>query len=289
MANTLLPPVSQQDALIRAKLDIDMIESLAPRRKFRLLPITQQAAPGIVLSDIVWLTLRNDYVYVRPPDLELVGDDDNRKFWVAHILEIPAKCAGHVYALIAWMYWPGHLVEAHMAAETPKSGRCWYHGKQELVASNHLDILGVKSMAGHASVAQWLEDDDDKIQGGLYWRQTLDSRSGILSILKGRIMESHLSAIRDTSPRDRKAILAAIAIAEIEELTQVALAEIAEKLDDQDREEVESYQQNDAAKKHNDGNKKQNDSAKNTDSSTNGGLERQLSPSFSMHAIPTFA
>lgn len=55
-------------------------------------------------------------------------------------------------------------------------------------------------------------------------------------------MESHLSAIRDTSPRDRKAILAAIAIAEIEELTQVALAEIAEKLDDQDREEVESYQ-----------------------------------------------
>jgi hypothetical protein len=40
----------------------------------------------------------------------------------------------------------------------------------------------------------------------------------------------------------QKAILAAIAIAEIEELTQVALAEIAEKLDDQDREEVESYQ-----------------------------------------------
>ncbi|KFY58090.1 hypothetical protein V496_06246 [Pseudogymnoascus sp. VKM F-4515 (FW-2607)] len=127
---------------------------------------------------------KNDYVYVRPPNLKHVGDDDNVKFWVAHVLEIRAKSAGHVYAVIAWMYWPDQLVKAHMRAETPKSGRCWYHGKHELVASNHLDILDVECMAGRASVAQWLEGDDDVILEGFYWRQMLDSTTGILSSIR---------------------------------------------------------------------------------------------------------
>ncbi|KFY90193.1 hypothetical protein V500_05246 [Pseudogymnoascus sp. VKM F-4518 (FW-2643)] len=124
---------------------------------------------------------KNDFVYIRPPDLKLDGDDDERKFYVARILEIRAEDTRHVYALVAWMYWPDQLVGAHVGAETPKSLRRWYHGKHELVASNHLDIEDVTSIAGHAPVAQWLEEDDDKIQEGLYWRQTFNVMTRNLS------------------------------------------------------------------------------------------------------------
>lgn len=125
---------------------------------------------------------KNDLVYVRPPDLKLDGNEDERKFWVAQILEIRAKDPRHVYALVAWLYWPDELVNVRVGTEAPKSGRRWYHGKHELVASNHLDIEDVTSMAGHAPVAQWLEEDDDKIQEGLYWRQTYDIMTGKLSV-----------------------------------------------------------------------------------------------------------
>ncbi|KAL5345666.1 hypothetical protein ACLOAV_009420 [Pseudogymnoascus australis] len=125
---------------------------------------------------------KNDFVYVRPPDLELDGDDDERKFWVAQILEIRAKGPRHVYALVAWMYWPDQLVNAHVGAEKPMSLRRWYHGKHELVASNHLDVEEVTSMAGHAPVTHWLEEHDDKIQEGLYWRQTFNVITGNLSV-----------------------------------------------------------------------------------------------------------
>lgn len=80
------------------------------------------------------------------------------------------------------MYRPDELLDAHMEAETPKSGRHWYHGKHELVASNHLDVVDITSMAGPASVAQWVEDDDDSTQEGYYWRQTFNVKSGGLSV-----------------------------------------------------------------------------------------------------------
>lgn len=125
---------------------------------------------------------KNDYVYVRPPDVELVGDGDDMRFWVAHILEIRATSTSRVYALIAWMYRPDELLSAHMGTETPTSGRRWYHGKHELVASNHLEVLDVNSMAGHATVAQWFEDDDDNTQHAFYWRQTFNIMSKCLSV-----------------------------------------------------------------------------------------------------------
>ncbi|KFY31319.1 hypothetical protein V493_01209 [Pseudogymnoascus sp. VKM F-4281 (FW-2241)] len=127
---------------------------------------------------------KNDFVYIRPPGLKLDGDDDERKFWVARILEIRAIDARHVYALVAWMYWPDQLVNAHVGPETPQSLRRWYHGKYELVASNHLDVEDVTSIAGHATVAQWFEEDDDKVQEGLYWRQTFHVITGNLSDIR---------------------------------------------------------------------------------------------------------
>ncbi|KAL5346612.1 hypothetical protein ACLOAV_008319 [Pseudogymnoascus australis] len=117
---------------------------------------------------------KNDYVYVR--------SDDDINFWVAHILETRETSTSRVYALVAWMYWPDELPDAHMGTEKNMSGRRWYHGTRELVASNHLDVLDVNSMAGHAPVAQCFEDDDDTIQDGLYWRQTFNISSGVLSV-----------------------------------------------------------------------------------------------------------
>lgn len=134
---------------------------------------------------------KNDFVFVRPPDLKLDGNDDERKFWVAQIREIRAKDSRHVYALVAWLYWPDELVNVRVGTEAPKSGRRWYHGKHELVASNHLDVEDVTSMAGHAAVAQWLEEDDDKIQEGLYWRQTFDIMTGKLSVCTYHCKERH--------------------------------------------------------------------------------------------------
>lgn len=66
------------------------------------------------------------------------------------------------------MYRPDELPRARMGTEAPTSSRRWYHGKHELVASNHLDIVDVNSMAGHATVAQWFEDDDDNSLHGFY-------------------------------------------------------------------------------------------------------------------------
>ncbi|KFY24515.1 hypothetical protein V491_02127 [Pseudogymnoascus sp. VKM F-3775] len=120
----------------------------------------------------------NDYVHVRPPD------DNNSKFWVARILEMRAKDAYHIYAPIAWMYWPDQLVNAHMGPEAPKSGGRWYHGKHEVIASNHLDVVDIASMAGHATVAQWFEDDDDNTHHGFYWRQTFNVMTGALSSIR---------------------------------------------------------------------------------------------------------
>lgn len=73
-------------------------------------------------------------------------------------------------------------MRAHVGSETPENGRRSYHGTHELMASNHLDVCDVTSFAGHAQVEQWLEEDDNDVQTGLYWRQIYDVRTGNLSV-----------------------------------------------------------------------------------------------------------
>ncbi|KAH6986726.1 hypothetical protein EDB80DRAFT_731905, partial [Ilyonectria destructans] len=60
-------------------------------------------------------------------------------------------------------------------------GRQPYHGQKELIASNHMDIINVVSVTMPATVNQWIESDDDKIQDALYWRQAFDCRNLQLS------------------------------------------------------------------------------------------------------------
>ncbi|TDZ61879.1 Chromatin remodeling protein SHL [Colletotrichum trifolii] len=101
--------------------------------------------------------------------------------WVAFILDIRASDKQHVFARIYWMYWPEELPEVSMDGDTYPGGRQSYHGRNELIASNHMDIINVTSVTSSADVQQWHEDNDEQIQEALYWRQALDCRTKQLS------------------------------------------------------------------------------------------------------------
>lgn len=125
-----------------------------------------------------------DYVYVLPPTLTRVSEPKDKDFWIAMILEIRAADASNVFVLVVWLYWPEQLIGAHVGKEKAEGGARAYHGKSELIASNHLEILNVHSFAGKATVEHWLEEDDGSIQEELYWRQTYDIHTRNLSALR---------------------------------------------------------------------------------------------------------
>ncbi|KAL2260131.1 hypothetical protein VTK26DRAFT_5958 [Humicola hyalothermophila] len=105
------------------------------------------------------------------------SDDD----WVARILEIRASDEHHVYARVYWMYWPDELPQGTHDGKKIVQGRQPYHGMNELVASNHMDIINVVSVTSQAQVKQWFEENEEEIQNALYWRQAFDVRTYELS------------------------------------------------------------------------------------------------------------
>jgi len=130
----------------------------------------------------------NQFVFVRgentPKDKDTEGQP--KDFWVARILQVRAKNAQHVYALIAWMYWPEELPPPSQKSkdmESKDSGKRTYHGGHELIASNYMEVLDVLSFAGKADVFHWLEEDDN-LQHKLYWRQTFNRETNALSKLR---------------------------------------------------------------------------------------------------------
>ncbi|KAI1376287.1 hypothetical protein F4677DRAFT_445545 [Hypoxylon crocopeplum] len=105
------------------------------------------------------------------------SDDD----WVARILEIRASDEHHVYARVYWMYWPDELPPGTQDGKKFIQGRQWYHGANELIASNHMDVINVVSVTAAATVNQWDETNEEEVQPALYWRQAFDVRSMELS------------------------------------------------------------------------------------------------------------
>ncbi|KAF9767716.1 hypothetical protein IL306_015080, partial [Fusarium sp. DS 682] len=101
--------------------------------------------------------------------------------WVARVLEIRASDEHHVYARVHWMYWPDELPERTLDGKMTVQGRQPYHGANELIASNHMDIIHVSSVTEPVTVNQWIESDDEEIQDALYWRQAYDCRNSQLS------------------------------------------------------------------------------------------------------------
>ncbi|KAI2626311.1 hypothetical protein GGS21DRAFT_546026 [Xylaria nigripes] len=102
--------------------------------------------------------------------VKLKSDDD----WVARILEIRASDEHHVYARVYWMYWPDELPAGTQDGKKLVQGRQPYHGENELIASNHMDIINVVSVTAQATVNQWDETNEDEVQQALYWRQAFD-------------------------------------------------------------------------------------------------------------------
>ncbi|RYP56568.1 hypothetical protein DL771_011747 [Monosporascus sp. 5C6A] len=105
--------------------------------------------------------------------------------WVARILEIRASDGNHVYARVYWMYWPGELPSGTQEGKRIIQGRQSYHGQDELIASNHMDVIDVFSVTASATVNHW-DENKDEVQSALYWRQALDVRNRKLSVAQPR-------------------------------------------------------------------------------------------------------
>ncbi|KAF5700183.1 hypothetical protein FMUND_14426 [Fusarium mundagurra] len=73
------------------------------------------------------------------------GCKESNNNWVARILEIRASDEHHVYARVYWMYWPDELPPGTVDCKKTVKGRQPYHGVDELIASNHMDIINVAS------------------------------------------------------------------------------------------------------------------------------------------------
>ncbi|KAL2064946.1 hypothetical protein VTL71DRAFT_4086 [Oculimacula yallundae] len=131
----------------------------------------------------------NTFVFVRGEDTP--KDKDNtearpKDFWVARILQVRAKNAQHVYALITWMYWPEEIpppVPKAADQVSKDSGRRNYHGTHELIASNYMEVLDVLSFAGKADVYHWPEEDET-VPSRLFWRQSYNRKTLELSQLR---------------------------------------------------------------------------------------------------------
>ncbi|KAF2176026.1 hypothetical protein K469DRAFT_38699 [Zopfia rhizophila CBS 207.26] len=106
-----------------------------------------------------------DYVYVKADEKENLAPDAPIKEWVAKLLEVRAGDEQHVYLRVYWMYRPEDL----------PGGRQPYHGQNEVIASNDIQIINAMSVQAKANVKRWVEQDENGILDSdqLFWRQTL--------------------------------------------------------------------------------------------------------------------
>jgi BAH domain len=90
---------------------------------------------------------------------------DRANLWVAKVLEVRAKDNQHVYLRLFWLYWPDEL----------QNKRQPYHGANEFIMSNDMDIVDAMTVAGPAEVTHWDEyQDEQEDLGQRFFRQFLD-------------------------------------------------------------------------------------------------------------------
>ena len=110
-------------------------------------------------------------------------------------MEIRANDAEHVYLRVLWYYWPDEL----------PGGRRYYHGKDELVASNHMEIIHATTVAGRATVYHWEENDGSEELEGFFWRQRFDATTRKLTV--GSLSLSHYCRLSRCIGRNEAEIL----------------------------------------------------------------------------------
>lgn len=76
--------------------------------------------------------------------------------WKAKVLEVRALDSEHVYIRVAWLNRPEDL----------SGGRKAYHGKNELVPTNQMDIIDAMTVNGRLELYHWHEEDDDSPMPG---------------------------------------------------------------------------------------------------------------------------
>ena len=102
-----------------------------------------------------------------------VTAEEEHAFWPAKILEIRAADASNVFARIYWLYWPEDLRE----------GRQYYHGDNELFASNHMDVVDVLTISEKIDVMHFQETSEKVPPPDLrFWRQKYDCVRKTLSV-----------------------------------------------------------------------------------------------------------
>jgi hypothetical protein len=111
----------------------------------------------------------NDTVFIKSSEDEDPDPNAPIKGWVARVLEVRAGDEQHVYLRIYWLYRPEDL----------PGGRRDYHGRNELIASNDMQIIDAMTVNAKANVRHWveLEDKSEVFPGDqLFWRQTYNLR-----------------------------------------------------------------------------------------------------------------
>ena len=67
------------------------------------------------------------------------------------MLEVRALDSEHVYVRVAWLNQPEDL----------DTGRKAYHGRNELIPTNQIDIIDAMTVNGKLPVYHWNEEDDE--------------------------------------------------------------------------------------------------------------------------------
>ncbi|KID81927.1 ebs-bah-phd domain-containing protein [Metarhizium guizhouense ARSEF 977] len=107
---------------------------------------------------------------------------EGQDYWVAKILEVRASDRYHVYARVYWMYSPDDLPRKALHGDSLVRGSN-FHFQNELVASNHMDIINVVSIVEKATVHHHCEEQNGhKAQNMLFWRQAYDYLTSEISL-----------------------------------------------------------------------------------------------------------
>jgi hypothetical protein len=117
---------------------------------------------------------------------------DFAKQWKARVLEVKAFDKDHVYIRVAWLYRPEDL----------PGGRQAHHGTNELIPSNHMDVIPATSVNGAIDVVHWDDGDDDSASIGdqYFWRQTYDCTSKKFSVSpSSRVIHLQPNSITDST------------------------------------------------------------------------------------------
>lgn len=107
------------------------------------------------------------------------GIIDPTKQWKGQVLDVRALDQNHVFVLVAFLLDPHDLPD----------GPAEHHGYNELVASNHLDIIDGMAVNGKVELSHWDDANDElplpsPVEDEFFWRQAYDRHTNTLSSLR---------------------------------------------------------------------------------------------------------